>query len=65
MSTRKNQTVGNKLYVGMTNEEVEKLETETCIECKHLVDDHFLPVGTFKSKKNDTYTCRYCGCKIK
>lgn len=56
----------NKVYVGMTKKMIKKLETEKCKKCGHLVDDHFLPVNTFKSKKNnDTYTCRNCGCKIK
>lgn len=55
----------NKVYVGMSEELIEKLETEKCDKCGCLIDDHFLPVNTFKSKNNDTYTCRNCGCKIK
>ena len=54
----------NKVYVGMPQESVLKLETETCIKCHHLVDDHFLPVNTFKSKTNKIYKCRNCGCEI-
>ena len=61
---RKNHSIGNKLYVNMTDKEVKKLTTDTCKKCGHLIDDHFLPVDTFKSKKNCIYTCRYCGCKI-
>lgn len=65
LAKRKNHVVGTKLYVGMTDKEFKKLTTEKCKKCKHLTDDHFLPVNTFESKKNNTYTCRYCGCKIK
>ena len=39
--------------------------TKKCKKCGHLQDDHFLPVNTFKSKKNKVYTCRDCGCEIK
>ena len=42
----------NKVYVGMSKEDAIKLETEKCEKCGHLVDDHFLPVNTTKSKKN-------------
>ena len=62
---RKNHRVGSKLYVGMTTKEVKKLLTDKCKKCKHLIDDHFLPVNTFETKTNKTYTCRYCGCKRK
>jgi len=48
----------------MSKEDAEKLMTEKCEKCGHLVDDHFLPTNTFKSKKNKTYTCRDCGCEI-
>ena len=54
----------NKVFVGMSKEDAKKLMTEKCEKCGHLVDDHFLPVGTFKSKKNSVYTCRNCRCKI-
>ena len=50
----------NKVYVGMKKEDVIKLETETCVKCKHLVDDHLKPL----EDKGD-YVCRNCGCKIK
>jgi len=55
----------NKVFVGMSEKDATKLMTEKCEECGHLVDDHFLPVNTTKSKKNKIYTCRDCGCKIK
>lgn len=61
---KKNHEIGNKLYVGMTDDEVKKLTTEKCENCEHLIDDHFLPVDTYETKKNNVYTCRYCGCKI-
>ena len=64
-SARKNHRIGSKLYLNMTEKEVKKLTTDTCKKCKHLIDDHFLPVNTLKSKKNSTFTCRHCGCKIK
>ena len=54
----------NKVYVGMSKEDAIKLETEKCDKCGCLVDDHFLPVNTTKSKKNNLYTCRNCGCEI-
>lgn len=54
----------NKVFVGMSKEDANKLMTEKCDKCGHLVDDHFLPVNTTKSKKNNLYTCRNCGCKI-
>lgn len=54
-----------KLYVGFKKKELVKLLTDKCKKCKHLIDDHFLPVNTFKSRKNNIYTCRYCECKIK
>lgn len=53
----------NKVYV-MSKEDAKKLMTEKCEKCGHLTDDHFLPVNTTKSKKNNIYTCRDCGCKI-
>lgn len=59
MSKRRNHSVGSKLYVGMTDDEVKKLLTETCTKCKHLVDDHFRDLG-----KKSKYVCRYCECKI-
>ena len=55
----------NKVFVGMTKKQVKKLLADKCEKCGHLVDDHFLPVNTFESKKNNIYTCRDCGCKIK
>jgi len=62
---KKNHIVGNKAYIGMSEDDFKKLTTDMCKKCKHLIDDHFLPVNTFKKKGNDTYVCRYCGCKIK
>ncbi len=55
----------NKVYVGMTKKQALELATKKCKKCGHLQDDHFLPVNTFKSKKNKVYTCRDCGCEIK
>jgi len=62
---KKDRVVGGKLYVGMTEKQFKDLTEKKCKKCGHLEDDHFLPVNTAKSKKNNTYTCRYCGCKIK
>lgn len=49
----------DKVYVGMSKEDVVKLETETCAKCKHLIDDHLKPLG-----KKGKYECRNCGCEI-
>jgi len=49
----------NKVFVGMSKEDATKLMTETCVKCKHLIDDHLKPLG-----KKGKYECRNCGCKI-
>lgn len=49
----------NKVYVGMSKEDAIKLETEICVKCEHLIDDHLKPLGD-KGK----YKCRDCGCEI-
>ena len=60
----------NKVFVGMSEESAKVLMTETCVKCKHLIDDHLRPAMEWD--KNDklinqdgiTYTCRNCGCEI-
>lgn len=62
----------NKVFVGMSKESANVLMTETCVKCKHLIDDHLRPA--LKHKKNGEidwssqdgipYTCRDCGCEI-
>lgn len=49
----------DKVYVGLSKEDVTQLETETCIKCRHLIDDHLKPLDD-KGK----YICRDCGCEI-
>lgn len=49
----------DKVYKGMSKEDVVLLETETCVKCKHLVDDHLKPLG-----KKGKYKCRDCECEI-
>jgi len=58
----------NKVFVGMSKEDANKLMTEKCEKCGHLVDDHLRPMmkevkGKFIESKGK-YVCRNCGCKI-
>ena len=57
MTLNSNQV--NKIYVGMSKEDATKLMTETCVKCKHLIDDHLRSLG-----KKGKFVCRNCGCKI-
>ena len=56
---------GSAAYMDMTKKDFIDLTTRKCKKCNHLENDHFLPVNTFSSKTNSTYTCRLCRCKIK
>jgi len=56
----------NKIFV-MSKEDATKLLTETCVKCKHLIDDHLRSMKQIKGKLVESegkYVCRNCGCKI-